>query len=178
MNSRINIALGIILIFFSITIAGCMNFSSSQVQVEADETINSFISERIKMFSKKHFSKLQDCQVQFTENKGMVSVAFVPDFGSITFKNEIWHWAASHAMNLIYLFPEIKEYHYQVYDSKDNKLMDLYIDELGIKVLPEKFYGKRGAGDFYRHCFTRVELTKIGNELPLDENFFDGSQLP
>ncbi|MGI6225095.1 MAG: hypothetical protein ACOYJ1_02455 [Peptococcales bacterium] len=80
-------------------------------------------------------------------------------------------------MNLIYIFPELKEYHYSVFDHKNNKLMDLSIDEKGIKVLPEKYYGRKGPGD-YRHCFTKVELTKMGNELPLDEDFYDGSQLP
>jgi hypothetical protein len=156
-----------------------MNISSSQVQGTPDETLQSFISERIKMFSGKHFSKLQKCEVTFTENQGSVYVEFIPDFGSITFKNEIWHWAAAHAMNLIYTFPEIKEYKYTVFDVKNNKLMDLYLDEVGIKGLPEKFYGKnRGPGDYYRYCFTKVEVTKIGNELPLDEKFFDGSQLP
>lgn len=140
--------------------------------------VNNFIQERIKLFSKGHFSKLESCEVTFQDNQGKVYVEFIPDFGAITFKNEIWHWAAAHAMNLIYIFPEIKEYQYIVFDSKGNKLMELYLDQQGIKLLPEKFYGKRGPGGYYRHCFTKVEVTKIGNELPLDENFFDGSQLP
>jgi len=129
------------------------------------------------MFSEKHFTKLEKCEVVFDQNRGTVYVEFIPDFGAITFKNDVWQWAAAHAMNLIYIFPEIKEYKYTVYDTKNNKLMDLYLDEAGIKALPEKFFGKRGPGD-YRHCFTKVELTPIGNELPFDEDFFDGSQLP
>jgi len=155
-----------------------MNITSYQVDGEPDGTLHKFISERIQLFSSKHFTKLQNCEVNFTENKGIVKVEFIPDFGSITFKNEIWHWAASHAMNLIYIFPEIKEYHYTVYDKKNNKLMYLYLDEVGIKNLPEKFFGHRGPGDYFRSCFTKVEVTKIGNELPLDERFFEGSQLP
>lgn len=129
------------------------------------------------MFSEKHFSLLRDCQITFTEGKGLVYVEFTPDFGAITFKNDIWQRAAEHAMGLIYIFPEIKGYSYAVYDTKDNKLMDLYIDEVGIKVLPDKFFGPKGPGG-YRNCFTKVEVTKMGNELPLDEDFFDGSQLP
>ncbi|MFZ7103623.1 MAG: hypothetical protein ACOWWO_13355 [Peptococcaceae bacterium] len=171
-------SLAFLLIFSILYVTGCLNNASFSVQGEAAETLNNFIKGRIEMFSEKHFSKLRKCEVSFTENEGSLYVEFVPDFGSITFKNEIWQWAAAHAMNLIYLFPEIKEYRYSVYDSKNNKLMDLYLDETGIKLLPEKFYGKRGPGGFYRYCFTKVELTKIGNELPLDEDFFDGSQLP
>jgi len=155
-----------------------MNISSNQVQGEPDGALQKFIAERIEMFTSKHFTKMQKCEVKFTENKGTVYIEFIPDFGSITFKNEIWQWAASHAMNLIYIFPEIKEYSYAVYDVKNNKLMDLYLDENGIRVLPEKFFGHRGPGDYYRYCFTKVELTKIGNQLPLDERFFEGSQLP
>lgn len=135
------------------------------------------MSERIKMFSEQHFTKLRECQVTFTESHCSIYIEFIPDFGAITFKNDIWHWAATHAMNLVYIFPEIKEYKYTVFDGKNNKLMDLYLDETGIKVLPERFYGTRGPGD-YRNCFTKVEVTKIGSELPLDENFYDGSQLP
>jgi len=166
--------IGFLIMIFLCT--ACTNISSS-VQGEIDAPLQNFISERIKMFSEKHFTKLHNCEVTFSEDKGAVSVEFVPDFGSITFKNDIWHWAAAHAMNLTYVFPEIKDYRYTVFDDKNNKLMDLEIDELGIRILPEKFFGNRGPGD-YRHCFTKVELTKIGNELPLDEDFFDGSQLP
>jgi hypothetical protein len=150
---------------------------SSFVQGGIEDPVQSFISERIKMFSEKFFPELRECQTTFTEGKGSVYIEFTPDFGAITFKNDIWQRAAAHAMNLIYIFPEIKEYQYRVIDAKNNKLMDLYIDEVGIKILPEKFYGKKGPGG-YRNCFTKVEMTKIGNELPLDEDFYDGSQLP
>lgn len=170
------VKIGIFVLAVIFMLGSCTN-TSSMVQGEIEEPVQNFIRERIKMFSEKHFTKLRDCQITFNHGKGSVHVEFTPDFGAITFKNDIWKRAAEHAMNLIYIFPEIKEYSYTVIDTKDNKLMDLYIDEVGIKLLPEKFYGTKGPGG-YRNCFTKVEVTKIGNELPLDEDFFDGSQFP
>lgn len=166
----------IFLLAIILIISGCTNRLSS-VQGEIEVSLQNFIRERIKLCSAKHFTQLERCEVVFTGEKGVVQVDFRPDFGAIIFKNDIWRSAAAHTMNLIYIFPEIKEYNYGVFDNKNNKLMDLLIDEMGIKALPEKFYGTRGPGD-YRNCFTKVEFTKIGNELPLDEDFYDGSQLP
>ncbi|NMA01234.1 MAG: hypothetical protein GX923_01550 [Clostridia bacterium] len=157
---------------------GC-NKSSQTVQGEYEKQIQDFIRERIQNYSTKHFSKLEECEVSFySEDKVKVYIKFIPDFGSIIFKNEIWHWSALHALNLSYLFPEIKEYHYSVFDTNNNKLMDLYLDEGGIRMLPDKFYGQKGPGNYYRFCFTNVEETTIGKELPIDENFFEGSGLP
>lgn len=156
---------------------GCMQISSL-VQGEINEEEQLFISERIKLFSEKHFTLLEKCEVNFTENGAKVYIEFIPDFGSIIFKNDIWRIAAAHAMNLVYIFPEINEYRYVVFDKNKDKLMDLFLDEVGIRSLPEKFYGVRGPGNYYRYCFTKVEITPKGNELPLDENFFEGSQLP
>lgn len=159
-------------------LTGC-NRSSQYVQGEVEKQEQDFIKQRIETYSAKHFSKLEECQVSFSaEDRGQLYIKFIPDFGSITFKNEIWHWSALHALNLTYLFPEIKEYHYSIFDVKNNKLMDLYLDEVGIKVLPEKFYGQKGPGNYYSFCFTTVEETTIGKELPIDENFFEGSGLP
>ena len=156
-----------------------MGSTSSEVQGEYDvEDLQAFIGERVELFSQKHFTKLTKFEISFTDNQGKVYIEFIPDFGSITFKNEIWQWSAAHAMNLIYIFPEIIEYHYAVYDSSNKKLMDLYLDETGVKMLPEKYYGQRGPGNYYRYCFTKVEETPLGKELPIDEKFFEGSGLP
>lgn len=157
---------------------GC-NSSSQTVQGEYEKQVQDFIRERIETYSAQHFSKLEECEVTFSsEDRGQVYIKFIPDFGSITFKNEIWQWTALHALNIAYLFPEIKEYHYSVFGANNNQLMELYIDEVGIKALPDKFYGQKGPGNYYRYCFTTVEETEIGRELPIDENFFEGSGLP
>lgn len=172
---KLNTYVFLLMIFLLIS-CGCTDKSSS-VQGEVDIPLKNFIVERINLFSEKHFSKLEKCEVIFASEENSVIIEFIPDFGAITFKNDIWHWAATHAMNLVYIFPEVTEYKYTVLDAKNNILMELFIDKAGIRALPEKFYGKRGP-EVYRHCFSKVELSKMGSELPFDEDFFDGSLLP
>lgn len=169
----------LILIFIScFFIVACTHTSNTRsVQTNIGNNEKDFISERIEMFTTKHFTKMEKCDIDFVNQEGRVRVELVADFGSITFKNEIWHHVAHHAMNLIYIFPEITEYDYVVYDGKDNKLMDLMIDKEGITNLPQHFTNG-GQGGNYRFCFTRVDMTKMGQELPLDERFFEGWEYP
>ena len=151
---------------------------SSLVQGEINEEEQQFISERIKLFSEKHFTLLEKCEVNFTENGAKFILNLFPILVQLSLRTIFGGLLPPHAMNLVYIFPEINEYRYVVFDKNKDKLMDLFLDEVGIRSLPEKFYGVRGPGNYYRYCFTKVEITPKGNELPLDENFFEGSQLP
>lgn len=138
-----------------------------------------FIRERVALYTNNHFDTIKTIKLNFSEeDKIALFVEFTPNFGSITFKNEIWQWSAAHALTLIKIFPEITFFEYRVIDKDEGHLMDLIIDEFGLKSLEENYYGQKGPGNSYSSCFSKVVETPRGRSLPLDERFFEGSGLP
>jgi hypothetical protein len=134
--------IGILLLFVIIVAAFYWSVAAAQSKPAVkDQTVQQFMKTKIEYYSKNTFKFMKQIEVQDIKGNTTVSISLVPEVGSEVIKEDIYRSLAAHAVDVNKFFSEVKTFKYSILwdDRKKSEVMQLTIDEQGVKQLSKKY---------------------------------------
>jgi hypothetical protein len=100
------------------------------------------IRNKIEDFTKHYFRFIESVQINTSDQKISVSTSYIPEIGSVIYKEELYESMAYHALQIKLFFPEVNHFKYIVLwdDYTKQEAMTLTINESDIKQLEKNYY--------------------------------------
>lgn len=138
-----------------------------EVQASEEPVSNSseydFILSKMEYFTEYHFRFTREIELEKLEDEYKLSVEFIPEIGSVIYKDTVLEQVSFHAFNINKFFPEITSYCYVVIwpENSDEVALRLEINKDEIEQLSKFYYTEFGSQEpDYASFFSLIEDTE------------------